>query len=117
MIPLPILSNAVDEFMSGGDPLTAVPTSFSLGVLDSFGPVLAAASVQDLKLKLLEVLTVIMMFGFLYGTIRIIGGAMQIRRGEIEEGKQSIIAGALIAAAPMIMRILFGIFLAGDSTL
>lgn len=71
---------------------------------------LAQAAVAELKTKLEEVLTMVMLLGFLYGTIRIIGGAAQIRRGEIEEGKGAIISGALIAAAPLIMRILFEIF-------
>ncbi len=71
----------------------------------------------DLKTKLQEVLTIVMLFGFLYGTIRIIGGAAQIRRGEIEEGKTAIVSGALIAAAPLIMRILFEIFFNSGSSL
>lgn len=71
----------------------------------------------DLKTKLQEVLTIVMLFGFLYGTIRIIGGAAQIRRGEIEEGKTAIVSGALIAAAPLIMRILFEIFFKSDGSL
>jgi 4-hydroxybenzoate polyprenyltransferase len=80
-------------------------------------PMLALANAGDIKAKLTEVLTIIMLFGFLYGTVRIIGGAMQIRRGETEEGKQSIIAGALIAAAPLIMRILFGVFGSSEGSL
>lgn len=80
----------------------------------SFAPFLAAATQQDFVNKLKEVLTMIMAVAFLYGAIRIIGGAMQMRRGETEEGKQSLMAGALIAAAPMIMRILYGIFFDGS---
>ena len=72
---------------------------------------------QDLQDKLKELLNIIMLFGFLYGTIRIIGGAAQIRRGEIEEGKSAIISGALIAAAPLIMRILFEIFFKPEASL
>ena len=67
-------------------------------------------AVDELKTKLQAVLDIVMLFGFLYGTIRIIGGAGQMRRGETEEGKSSIISGALIAAAPLIMRILFEVF-------
>lgn len=95
------------------------PSAISIGSAPSlsFAPFFAAASSGDLTAKLKEVLTILMAFGFLYGTVRIMGGAMQIRRGETEEGKQSIIAGALIAAAPMIMRILFGIFVDGGATL
>lgn len=71
-------------------------------------PIFAAAA-DALKDKLKQVLDIIMLFGFLYGTVRIIGGAIQMRRGETEEGKQSILSGALIAAAPLIMRVLFEI--------
>lgn len=77
----------------------------------------AAGAVSELKSKLLEVLNIIMLFGFLYGTVRVIGGAMQMRRGETEEGKTSIISGALIAAAPLIMRILFEIFFNGQGSI
>ena len=58
-----------------------------------------------------------MMFGFLNGTIRITSGAAQMRRGEIEEGKAAIMSGVLIAAAPLIMRILFEIFFEGKAVL
>ena len=75
------------------------------------------ASVNELKQKLEEVLNILMLFGFLYGTIRIIGGAAQMRRGEYEEGKAAIVSGALIAAAPLIMRILFEIFFNSGSSL
>ena len=84
----------------------------------TIGLPILATTVSDLKQKLGEVLDVIMMFGFLFGVILIIHGAWQIRRGEIEAGKSSIIAGALIAAAPAIMRLLYGIFVEnGNSTL
>ncbi len=76
-----------------------------------------ASSVGELKSKLEDVLNIVMLFGFLYGTIRIIGGAGQIRRGETEEGKTAIVSGALIAAAPLIMRILFEIFFNSSSSL
>ena len=78
-----------------------------------FNAFLIASAVSDLKEKLSEVLTIIMLFGFLVGTIRIMGGATQMRRGESEEGKASIVSGAMIAAAPLIMKILFEIFFSG----
>ena len=52
-----------------------------------------------------------------HGTVRIIGGAGQIQRGDNEQGKMSIISGALIAAAPLIMRILFEIFFNSSAAL
>ncbi len=82
-----------------------------------FHPLIAASSVGTLVAMLREVLTLLMMFGFLYGTIRIISGAAQMRRGEIEEGKAAIMSGVLIAAAPLIMRILFEIFFEGKAVL
>lgn len=82
----------------------------SLGDGSNFVLFAQASVVDELKKKLVEVLTIIMLFGFLFGTIRIIGGAGQMNRGETEAGKASIISGALIAAAPLIMRILFEIF-------
>jgi len=101
---------------------TALPTlsetaSFLSGFLDSlpgldhfFGQFLLADASAVIRQKLQEVLNILMLFGFLVGTIRIMGGATQMRRGESEEGKSSIVSGALIAAAPLIMKILFEIF-------
>ncbi|MBL9166648.1 MAG: hypothetical protein JNN07_02830 [Verrucomicrobiales bacterium] len=106
MNPLLALSDAIP-----------IEPALSLFKFLSNAPVLAAASAADLMAKLKEVLNILMAFGFLYGTVRIIGGAMQIQRGETEAGKQSIIAGALIASAPMIMRVLFGIFVDGGAPL
>ena len=113
MIPLAFLATALNSISK-----TIGMSEFEHRSSDTFSillnPLLAVASLADLKTKLKEVLNMVMAFGFLYGTIRIIGGAMQIRRGETEEGKHSIISGTLIAAAPMIMRILYGIFFDGD---
>jgi len=83
----------------------------------SVEPFLAAANAGDHTAELKQVLNMLMAFGFMYGTARIIGGAMKIRRGESEERKQTIIVCALIAAVPMIMRILFVIFVEGGATL
>ena len=103
--------------------LSGMP-AFLRGAIDSlpslpegFSPFLFASAVIDLKTKLIEVLNIIMLFGFLYGTIRIIGGALQMNRGETEAGKAAIISGALIAAAPLIMRILFEVFFNRDTSL
>ena len=82
-----------------------------------FNQLFVASAVSDLKLKLEDLLNMLMLFGFLYGTVRIIGGAGQIQRGDSEQGKMSIISGALIAAAPLIMRILFEIFFNSSAAL
>lgn len=93
--------------------ISAIPVSAVNGV-EQFSTSLfllaQAGAVAELKSKLREVLDLIMLFGFLYGTVRIISGAMMIQRGETETGKNSIISGALIAAAPLIMRILYEVF-------
>lgn len=102
---------AMTTFLSTAVPILSETANFLSGTLDSlpglgqfFSPYLLASAVSDLKDKLGQVLTMIMLFGFLVGTIRIIGGANQMRRGESEEGKAAIISGALI------MKILFEIF-------
>ena len=82
-----------------------------------FKQLFVATATSDLRLKLQELLNILMLFGFLYGTVRIIGGAGQIQRGDSEQGKMSIISGALIAAAPLIMRILFEIFFKSSGAL
>ena len=111
------LNTAMTTFLSTAVPILSETANLLSGTLDSlpnlgqhFNPFLLASAVSDLKDKLGQVLTIIMLFGFLVGTIRIIGGANKMQRGETEEGKAAIISGALIAAAPLIMRILFEIF-------
>lgn len=79
--------------------------------------VTSGGGVEELRTKLQTVLNVVMLFGFLFGTVRIIGGAGQMRRGEVEEGKASIISGALIAAAPLIMRVLYSVLFDGANSL
>ncbi len=104
-------------FLSTAVPILSETANLLSGTLDSlpnlgqhFSPYLLADAAGDLKKKLGEVLTILMLFGFLVGTIRIMGGASQIRRGETEEGQAAIISGALFAAAPLIMKILYEIF-------
>lgn len=104
-------------FLSTAGPILSETATLLSGTLDPlpnlgqhFNPFLLASAVSNLKEKLGEVLTIIMLFGFLVGTIRIIDGANKMKRGETEEGKNAIVSGALIAAAPLIMKILFEIF-------
>lgn len=66
--------------------------------------------VAEFRTKLKEALNIVMLIGFLYGTVRIISGASQIHRGDSSEGTSSILSGALIAAAPLMMRILYEVF-------
>jgi hypothetical protein len=55
-------------------------------------------------------LAVIMMFGFVLGISAVIYGGFAIRRGDVDQGKMSIIGGAIIAAAPAAVFAFFKIF-------
>ncbi len=110
-------NTAMTTFLSTAVPILSETANLLSGTLDSlpnlgqhFSPYLLADAAGELREKLKVLLNILMMFGFLVGTIRIMGGASQIRRGETEEGQAAIVSGALIAAAPLIMRILFEIF-------
>ena len=62
-------------------------------------------------------LAVIMMFGFVLGISCVIYGGFAIRRGDVGQGKMSIIGGAIIAAAPAVIFAFFKIFgLDGNSS-
>lgn len=71
---------------------------------------LLAQAGSDLSGPLGLVLKLIMQLSFLSGVILLIAGALAIRRGESDSGKQSIVAGAILAAAPLIMKFLFQVF-------
>ncbi len=64
----------------------------------------------DLKTGLSNSLAVIMMFGFVLGIFAVIYGGFAIRRGDVDQGKMSIIGGAIIAAAPAIVFAFYKIF-------
>jgi len=57
----------------------------------------------DLKTGISNSLAVIMMFGFVLGISCVIYGGFAIRRGDVDQGKMSIIGGAIIAAAPAVI--------------
>ncbi|HEX5400418.1 MAG TPA: hypothetical protein VFY06_15325 [Verrucomicrobiae bacterium] len=61
-------------------------------------------------------LGIVMLIGFLFGTICIIGGGFAIRRGDADTGKMSIVGGLIIAGAPVIVKALFTAFGIGGST-
>src|SRR5437867_546623 len=67
-------------------------------------------SSTDLKTGISNSLAVIMLFGFVLGIAAVIAGGFQIRRGDVDTGKLSIIGGAVIAAAPAIAYAFFKIF-------
>lgn len=50
---------------------------------------------------------IVMLIGFIFGTICVVGGGFAIRRGDTDAGKLSIIGGLIIAGAPVIVKALF----------
>ena len=67
-------------------------------------------SSTDLRTGLSNSLAVIMMFGFVLGIAAVIYGGFAIRRGDVDQGKMSIIGGAIIAAAPAVVYAFYKIF-------
>jgi uncharacterized membrane protein YozB (DUF420 family) len=67
-------------------------------------------SSTDLKTGISNSLAVIMMFGFVLGIASVIYGGFAIRRGDVDQGKMSIIGGAIIAAAPAVVYAFYKIF-------
>ena len=64
----------------------------------------------DLKTGISNSIAVIMMFGFVLGISSVIYGGFAIRRGDVDQGKMSIIGGAIIAAAPAVIFAFYKIF-------
>ena len=82
-----------------------------------FTPLLAqAASTGSLSSGASSALGIVMLIGFLFGTLCVIGGGFAIRRGDTDAGKLSIIGGLIIAGAPVIVKALFTAFGNGNST-
>jgi hypothetical protein len=67
-------------------------------------------SSTDLKTGISNSLAVIMMFGFVLGISSVIYGGFAIRRGDVDQGKMSIIGGAIIASAPAVVFAFYKIF-------
>ena len=63
-----------------------------------------------------QAMGIVMLFGFIFGTVCVIGGGFAIRRGDADSGKLSIIGGLIIAGAPVIVKALFTAFGLGSST-
>ena len=59
---------------------------------------------------------IVMLIGFIFGTICVVSGGFAIRRGDTDSGKLSIIGGLIIAGAPAIVKALFTAFGLGGST-
>lgn len=59
---------------------------------------------------------IVMLIGFIFGTICVVGGGFAVRRGDTDAGKLSIIGGLIIAGAPAIVKALFSAFGLDSST-
>ena len=89
-------------------------TSLSISVLRAL-PVLAQAT-GSLSQGASQALGIVMLIGFIFGTICVVGGGFAIRRGDTDAGKLSIIGGLIIAGAPVIVKALFTAFGISSST-
>lgn len=72
-----------------------------------FSPIFAQSTLGEGAERALGI---VMLIGFIFGIICVIGGGFAIRRGDTDAGKLSIIGGLIIAGAPVIIRALFTAF-------
>jgi hypothetical protein len=86
-----------------------VAALLALNVLPAFAQSTTFNS-TDLKTGISNSLAVIMMFGFVLGISAVIYGGFAIRRGDVDQGKMSILGGAIIAAAPAAVFAFYKIF-------
>jgi len=89
--------------------LLAVTALIALNTVPAFAQTTTFSS-TDLKTGISNSLAVIMMFGFVLGISSVIYGGFAIRRGDVDQGKMSIIGGAIIAAAPAVVYAFYKIF-------
>jgi hypothetical protein len=94
---------------------TRLPSLLLVAALLALNTVSARAqgtgfSSTELKTGISNSLAVIMMFGFVLGISAVIYGGFAIRRGDVDQGKMSIIGGAIIAAAPAVVFAFYKIF-------
>ena len=90
-------------------PLITVAALFALNTVSAFAQSTTFNS-TDLKTGISNSLAVIMMFGFVLGIFSVIYGGFAIRRGDVDQGKMSILGGAIIAAAPAAVYAFYKIF-------
>ena len=79
----------------------AIPSSRTFGIL---------AQQTNLQDGASQALGIVMLIGFIFGIIAVIGGGFAIRRGDADAGKLSIVGGLIIAGAPVIVKALFAAF-------
>jgi hypothetical protein len=63
-----------------------------------------------------QAMGIVMLIGFIFGTVCVIGGGFAIRRGDTDAGKLAIVGGLIIAGAPVIVQALFNAFGLSGST-
>ena len=90
-------------------PLLTVAALLALNTVPAFAQGTGFSS-TDLKTGISNSLAVIMMFGFVLGISSVIYGGFAIRRGDVDQGKMSIIGGAIIASAPAVVFAFYKIF-------
>jgi hypothetical protein len=81
----------------------------ALNVLPAFAQSTTFSS-TTLQTGISNSLAVIMLFGFVLGIFSVIYGGFAIRRGDVDQGKMSILGGAIIAAAPAVVFAFYKIF-------
>jgi len=80
-------------------------------------PILAqAAGGTTLISAASSALGIVMLIGFIFGTICVVSGGFAIRRGDADSGKLAIVGGLIIAGAPVIVKALFTAFGIASST-
>jgi hypothetical protein len=90
-------------------PLLAVAALLALNTVPAFAQSTTFSS-TDLRTGISNSLAVIMMFGFVLGIACVIYGGFAIRRGDVDQGKMSIIGGLIISAAPAVVYAFYTIF-------
>ena len=90
-------------------PLLTVAALFALNTVSALAQSSTFNS-TDLKTGISNSLAVIMMLGFVLGISAVIFGGFAIRRGDVDQGKMSILGGAIIAAAPAAVFAFYKIF-------
>ena len=90
--------------------LPSLLTVAAILALNTLSASAQAFNSTELKTGISNSLAVIMMFGFVLGISCVIYGGFAIRRGDVDQGKMSIIGGAIIAAAPAVIFAFYKIF-------
>jgi uncharacterized membrane protein YozB (DUF420 family) len=89
--------------------LLTIVALFALNVVSAFAQSTTFSS-TTLQTGISNSLAVIMLFGFVLGIFSVIYGGFAIRRGDVDQGKMSILGGAIIAAAPAVVYAFYKIF-------